>query len=327
MKLADLNSTNANTTLKHPENLTDSTDGPISHATKRRCMLPFFTHKSLSYIINNLAILPTKKVKSDGIFKKGVILDIKKLLKTLGEELSLSFSQYGEAAAQMFKFQEQPDGNSPDSLKSWTQFWHSHFTFFENREDAKEYFDEWKHIKLKLRHDCWSYGYKYDTSYYSQRYMTAKNNMIQRIKNREYLDSQIMKALEARSWTRDFLPRTNAPSGSFSRPPQWPFQEAGGRASAAAFCILCADQSNTLFHHPRDQSKFPNGKGIWAKFNNGWLTSPDGQDICIKYNIDGSSYCKDSKQRQSNPPLLLLRQQKPSCPILDLQNKGFVKPS
>jgi hypothetical protein len=134
-KLADIKLTTASTSLKHSENLTDSTETAVSRATKRRCMsglalisrdterptsfnfpqimfetedrmpipLTFFTHKSLRYIINNLAILPTKKVESDGTFKKGVILDIEKLSKTLGEELTLSFGQYGEATAQMFK--------------------------------------------------------------------------------------------------------------------------------------------------------------------------------------------------------------------------------
>ena len=203
------------------------------------------------------------------------ILDIEKLSKTLGEELTLSFGQYGEASAQMFKFQEQRDGDLPDSIETWTHFWRSHFTFFKNREDAEEFYDEWKHVELELRRDRWSYGYKYDTSYYSQRYMTAKNNMIQRIKNREDLDQQIIKILDSHSH-RDFPARTTFMSGSNSRVSQRPFQEAGSRQSAPAFC---ANQSHTLFHHPREKSKFRDGKNIWGKFN-----------------IGGSRYCsKDTK--------------------------------
>ena len=277
-KLADTKLLNS---LKRSENPTDSTEGDTSSSAKRRCMsattlisrdterptsfnfpqimfntenrmpipLPFFTHKSLRYIINNLAILPTKKVESDGTSKKGVILDIEKLSKTLGEELTLSFGQYGEASAQMFKFQEQRDGDLQDSLETWTQFWRSHFTFFENRKDAEEFYDEWKHVELELRRDRWSYGYKYDAPYYSQRYMTAKNNMIQRIKYKEDLDLQIHKILDTRS-RRDFPLRTSFASGPSARLTQRPFQEAGSRPSAPAFCILCADQSHTLFHHP-----------------------------------------------------------------------------
>lgn len=257
--------------------------------------LTFFTHKSLCYIINNLAILPTKKIDSDSTFKKGVILDIKKLSKTLGEELTLSFSQYREATAQMFKFQEQQNSDLPDSGETWTQFWRSHFTFFENREDTEEFFDEWKHVELELRHDCWGYSYKYDASYYSQCYMTVKNNMIQHIKNREDLDLQISKALESSSH-RDFTPRSNIPSRSNSHSNQQPFQEAGGRPSAPPFCILCANQSHTLFQHPQDKSKFRDRRNTWAKLTNGRLTSSNGQEICVRYNIGGSRYCaKDPK--------------------------------
>jgi len=324
-KLADIKLASNNPTLKRPENLTDSTDNAVVRTAKRRCMsaltlvsrdieqptsfnfpqimfetedrmpipLPFFTHKSLRYIINNLAILPTKKIEGDGTFKKGVILDIEKLSKTLREELSLSFGQYGEASSQMYKFQQQRDGDSPDSGETWTHFWHSHFSFFENREDAKEFYDEWKHVELELRRDRWSYNYRYDAPYYSQRYMTAKNNMIQRMKYRDDINQQIAKALEARP-RRDFL------SGSNSRFAQRPFQEAGGRSSAPAFCVLCADRSHTLPHHPRDKVKFPDGKIIWAKLVNGRLTSPDAREICVKYNIGGPKYCAKDNRHGDN---------------------------
>jgi hypothetical protein len=102
----------------------------------------------------------------------------------------------------MYKFQER-DGDSPDLGETWTQFWHSHFSFFENREDAEEFYDEWKHVELELRH---------------------------------------------------------------------------------------------VPHHPRDKVKFADGKTIWARVTNGRLTSPDGREICVKFNIGGPRYCaRDTK--------------------------------
>ena len=141
--------------------------------------LPFFTHKSLRYIIDQLAMLPVRKVKANGVHKKGAILNIEKLSKILGEELSPSFGQYMEAAARMFNFQAQRDKDLPGDRETWTQFWELHFLFFENQHDAEEYYEEWKHVELDLRRERWSYGYTYDPEYYVQRYMTAKNNMIQ----------------------------------------------------------------------------------------------------------------------------------------------------
>jgi len=166
------------------ESLTDSNEDPASaRVSKCRCMsaktlvrrnfqqcatfnfpqimfdtkdrmplpLPFFTHKSLHYIIDQLAMLPVCKVEADGIHKKGAILDIKKLSKVLREELSPSFSQYTEAVAQMFNFQAQRDKDLPSDRETWTQFCQElHFLFFENQHNAEEYHEEWKHVELDL---------------------------------------------------------------------------------------------------------------------------------------------------------------------------------
>jgi len=146
-KLADIKlTTNKNSKqCDTDESLTDSNEDPASaRVAKRRCMsaktlvrrnfqqrtifnfpqimfdtkdcmplpLPFFTHKSLCYIIDQLTMLPVRKVEADGVHKKSAILDIEKLSKILGEELSPSFGQYMEAAAQMFNFQAQCNKDS-----------------------------------------------------------------------------------------------------------------------------------------------------------------------------------------------------------------------
>ncbi|KAF8192067.1 hypothetical protein BJ912DRAFT_849176, partial [Pholiota molesta] len=64
--------------------------------------LPFFLHKNMCYIIDNVAMLDT--VKSNPLVgsTKGLqILDIAKLSNKLGSELSLTCSQWGEACWQM----------------------------------------------------------------------------------------------------------------------------------------------------------------------------------------------------------------------------------
>ena len=82
--------------------------------------LPFFTHKSLRYITNNLAILPIHKIKADGVHKKESIIDIDKLSDTLRKELSLFFGQYSEAMSQMYNFQAQRDMDLPNEGQTWT---------------------------------------------------------------------------------------------------------------------------------------------------------------------------------------------------------------
>ena len=252
---------------------------------------PFFTHKSLRYIIDNLAILPFRKIEADGVHKKGSILDVDKLSKTLGEELSLSYGQYSEAASQMFNFQSQRDNDPPSDgiQETWTRFWELHFLFFDNQDDAEEYYDEWKHVELDLRRERWSYSYKYNEGYYASRYMTAKNNQNLRSQMEEDMnrrEAKLRAHFEAKARPRD---QTYGNGPRFAQ--NKPFPEAGSKPSASASCVLCADPSHTLFNHPRGKSKFSDGKPLWAKVNGNKIMSPDNKEICIRFNIGGSRYC------------------------------------
>ena len=323
-KLALLKSlTDKNKRRLGDESLTDSIDDSALRIAKRRCMtakslisrnfqsrtsfnfpqimfdtedrmalpLSFFTHKSLRFMIDNLALLPIRKVEANGVHKKGSILDVEKLSKTLGEELSLTYGQYSEAASQMFNFQAQRDNDSPSdgATETWTRFWELHFLFFDNQDDAEEYYDEWKHVELDLRRERWSYNYKYNEDYYASRYMTAKNNRNIRIQFDEEMnrrEARLRAQFEAKTRPREYA------SGSGSRyGPVKPFPEAGSRPSASASCVLCADPSHTLFNHPREKIKFSDGKPLWAKTNGNKLMSPNGKEICIRFNIGGSRYC------------------------------------
>jgi hypothetical protein len=216
--------------------------------------LPFFTHKSLRYIIDNLALLPLRKVEADGIHKKGTIIDIEKLSKTLGEELSLSFGQYGEASGQMFKFQSQRDRDPLGTEGSWTSFWQSHFSFFENRDDAEEFYDEWKTTELDLRRERWSYGYRYNTEHYSSRYLTAKNNMIQRLKFEEEM-KRLRMQLEPKNRNYSAGPSRSAYSKPFQR------QEGGRRSLPPASFAQTVHTPSTSTHLESQNSLTANLSG------------------------------------------------------------------
>ena len=69
--------------------------------------LPFFLNKNLQILIDEASTLPT--LKSNPLLGelKGIhILDIKKLTDCFGRELSITCSQWSEAALNMFKFQQ-----------------------------------------------------------------------------------------------------------------------------------------------------------------------------------------------------------------------------
>ena len=275
----------------------------IMFTTEDKVALPlsFFTHQSLQYILDFTALLPTRKIHG-GDAKSCTIIDVDKLTHTLGGELSLNYGQFMEAAYQMLRFQalrdkdalQTIDLNTPRVSLSWTDTWRKHFAFFENQSDAERYYEDWKSMEFELRQERRRHNFAYDPEHYKLKYAMAKNNATQR-EDFSKRESKLLAQFESRFRT------LSNPSSSFTARTPRPFPEAGIRPSSApGFCVLCADKDHLLQHHPREKSKFADGKPLWAKIDNeGKLHSPDGQELCIRYNISGRSACAGFKK---HPP-------------------------
>ena len=261
--------------------------------------LSFFTHQSLQYILDYTALLPTRKIHG-GDAKSCTIIDVDKLAQTLGGELSLNYGQFMEAAYQMLHFQALRDKdalctndlNIPRVALSWTDTWRKHFAFFENQPDAERYYDDWKHMEFELRQERRRHNFAYDPEHYKLKYAMAKNNAMQR-EDFAKRESKLLSQFESR-----FRAFSSTPSSLPSRSIQRPFPEAGPRSlSASGSCILCADKDHLLPYHPREKTKFTDGKSLWAKVDaDGKLRSPDGQEICIRFNISGRSACSGPRK-------------------------------
>jgi hypothetical protein len=208
-----------------------------------------------------------------------------------------------EAAYQMLRFQalqdkdtlQADDPNSPKGL-SWTDSWRKHFAFFENQPDAERYYEDWKHMEFELRQERRRHNFAYDPDHYKLKYAMAKNNAIQR-EEFSKRESKLLSQFESRF--RNFSALSNSyPSHTSSRP----FPEAGTRPSSApGSCVLCADKDHLLPYHPREKTKFADGKPLWAKIDtDGKLCSPDGQELCIRFNISGRSACSGPKKHAQN---------------------------
>lgn len=115
----------------------------------------------------------------------------------------------------------------------------------------------------------------------------AKNNALQREESSKR-DSKFLAQLESKFRPNISLPFCSAPK---------PFPEAGTRSSASGFCILCADKDHLLLHHPKDKNKFSDGKPIWGRLgDDNKLCGPNGQEVCIRFNISGRSACFGPKK-------------------------------
>jgi len=135
--------------------------------------LPFFTNKSLRYITDNSAILPTVKSNPLPGETKGIsILDVDKLSAVLGKELSLDFSQWSKAAENMYAFQEEREVSGAQGIHA---LWFcNHFGFFTHQRDKVEEYGSWKALELELCHEFQSKPTSFDASYYVSKYDHAK---------------------------------------------------------------------------------------------------------------------------------------------------------
>src|SRR6266700_1222501 len=83
---------------------------------------------------------------------KGIhILDIEKLSARFGKELSLTCSQWSEAAVNMFRFQQARDEVGDEGEHA--AWFDNHFNFFNVHKDRDELYEAWKVVELELRKD------------------------------------------------------------------------------------------------------------------------------------------------------------------------------
>src|SRR6266567_6016461 len=114
--------------------------------------LPFFLNKTLRVLIDEASTLPTIKSNPLPGESKGIyILDIDKLSVRFGKELSLTCSQWSEAAVNMFRFQQARDEVGDEGEHA--AWFDNHFNFFNVHKDRDKLYEAWKVVELKLRKD------------------------------------------------------------------------------------------------------------------------------------------------------------------------------
>ncbi|KAF8797489.1 hypothetical protein BYT27DRAFT_7125474 [Phlegmacium glaucopus] len=137
-------------------------------------LLPFFLNKNICYITDKAATLPIMKSSPLAGETKGInIIDIEKLLVTLGKEGSLTCSQWTEAAFQMFHFQQEDDSEGPD--RAFVTWYSDHFNFFNSQLDRDEMYQSWKDVELELHQEFWSQPTNFDAAHYVAKYELAKS--------------------------------------------------------------------------------------------------------------------------------------------------------
>lgn len=255
--------------------------------------LPFFRNGNLRYIIDHAATLPTTKSNPlPGETKGQFILNIPDMTrgakgcKIFGEELSLDFGEWSEAAQNCFRFHQMQDCDG--DMGPYASWWSSHFNFFNVQEDKISQYSAWKELELKLRREYRTEPTKFDVNRYAMKYEAAKNTY--------ELKLLIEKKNTPQAPPKDAPPRRDgffcsSRGGKSSGDYYQPFPPGSRpRSSHTVCCILCGDPGHSVNKHYNDggaATKFCDGKPTWSKITNGSISSPNGKEICINYNIAG----------------------------------------
>ena len=257
--------------------------------------LPFFRNANLRYIIDQAATLPTTKSNPlPGESKGQYILNISDMIrgakgcKAFGDELSLDFGEWSEAAQNCFRFHQLQDKDG--DMGPYATWWSSHFNFFNAQEDKISQYNAWKELELKLRREYRTEPTKFDINHYAMKYEAAKTTY--------ELKLLIERNNQPTASSKDAIPRKETafhPSSRGGKTPgdnHQPFPQGSRSQSRHPFCcILCGELDHAVGKHYTDvtSSKFADGKPTWAKIANESLCAPNGKEICINYNIRGAA--------------------------------------
>ena len=252
--------------------------------------LPFFLNKNLNILNVEASTLQTTKTNPNpGETKGTVILDIEKLSTRLGKELSLSCSQWTEAAANMYLFQKERDEEGTDDAHS--NWYNDHFCFYTSQDTKDELYDAWKADELKFRQEHWAKYGEFDASRYYQAYKLSEKQQemmadIRGIMTSTPAPTKTPFTAGLTKFTSKFSPRS-----SQTRPSSQPFPSGSGRSSSSTpDCLICAERGHDASQHADSTSpiKFKSdGKATWSKYNDRNLLTPDNRVICISWNLRG----------------------------------------
>jgi len=249
--------------------------------------LNFFLRENLHYISDIGSTLLKVKVNptfSDSPTSAVHILDIEKLMKKFGNNLSMSCSDWNEAAENYFVFQQFRDIEGPNSCYStWLR---KHFEFFSHCEGRMKYYDAWKVLERDMCLDYHSFPEPYSPHVYFLHYMDTCNKFNSKIELNKKVNLIIASS----------HPRQPSSSTLFSTP-SWPFLLNNKKTSFPSCCLLCTKGGHSVVKHHRESkpSTFSDGRPTWAHIHDQDLLTPSRQQICMFYNIHGASHCSHAE--------------------------------
>lgn len=227
------------------------------------------------------------EIVHDGkVVKNFKVLDVRSLTKALGgvdeEHSAFTYERFLNASDNFVRFQGSRDIAGP--LGDWAKTWFYHFKFFTNKPDAYQTFPFWKSPELSLRGDLHHRASAFNGTTYQQVYMLAQSAFTMSRFNTPSLSSSSRPAPMSSSSSSKPQPEKSSQS----------FRTSGKTSSPT--CVICCGPHNGLSHCAnRNKDSFPDGKPTWLKSNTGKPLSPNGDEVCLKFNTLSLKDTRDGK--------------------------------
>jgi len=257
--------------------------------------LPFFLTWNLWTLVDKASTLPTVKSNPAPGETKGIhILNIDKLSACFEKELSLTCSQWSEAAANMWSFQISRDKSGANGKHAvWFE---KHFNFFNMLNKRDKLYNAWKVMELEFLQDHRSRHLKFSAPDYDKALsLTKESHKLQKEFQEFITSSQMVIQQSGPPYHSSAGPpsQRNFPQGPF-QPHTFsqPFSSGSSKPSSSTVCLICAQRGHNLFFHQKTTTtiKFADRKAVWAKCSPGTgLITPENQMICINWNVQGAN--------------------------------------
>jgi hypothetical protein len=187
-----------------------------------------------------------------------ILLSSQKEYKGFGEELSLDFGEWSEAAENCFRFHQMQDKDGDNG--EYARWWSAHFKFFHAQEDKISQYEAWKDLDLKLRREYRTEPTKFDINHYAAKYEAAKTTF----ELKALIKEQTLNGVRDFPYRRDNSYRQSYRGGRFMGPSTTQFRDtrnpsaqstlfpSGSRSSHLACCLLCSEKGHSVGKHYSD---------------------------------------------------------------------------
>jgi hypothetical protein len=265
--------------------------------------LPFFLNENLQILNIEAATLPTIKTNPNPGETKGIsILDVEKISARFSKELSLTCSQWTEAAGNMYLFQKERDtADTGDAHSNW---YNDHIKFYLAQRYKVKLYDMWKADELKFRQEHWANYGAFEGYRYEQAFALSEKKQEMMSKIWDMMVNRSASSCDSENFQGSKSNKYPPCSHTSDRPTSSSFPSGSGRLSSSPTdCLICGERGHDSHLHNDSATpvKFKDGKPTWAKHSNHALVTPDNRVLCIIWNIKGSNaVCAHSKEERAH---------------------------